>query len=215
LIVRYGVIELVEHEILISFPELENAELRIHFRNAARPNEIVPMVRGSDGIFRLEGEEEVVMRLLPKYLPWQSNVRHPFAIIGTMGGVNILTGDDQNTILRRSPQNYISTPPQGAIDGGVLDGRVRAFFAGGQKAASSINLELKIFPMKADTISHFRTRAQLTDGPGHKSCGLFELNHGGERDCEPLYEDMCSLGDWDQSRVEVVRIGMKEGERRQ
>src|SRR5205085_1110383 len=119
----------------------------------------------------------------------------PFALLVSVGGKNAITGE-LSTTLMRSPQNYFTTPPQGGIDGYFLGGRVHPFRAGGEAAASQTRLEIKVFPMKAKAFAYLKRQLQLIPGSGPSPLRGITLQHGGERQCEPIYEDICGLGSW-------------------
>jgi hypothetical protein len=59
--------------------------------------------------------------------------------------------------------------------------------------------------MKQEAIAYYKDQKRLIPGPGPKIIGLILL-HGGERQCEPIYEDLCCLGDWDRSRGERAAV---------
>src|SRR5262249_49773895 len=112
--------------------------------------------------------------------------------------------------LVRSPQNYFSTPPQGGIDGYFLDGQVHPFRAAPAAHWNQTRLLIKVFPMKAEALAHYMRQLQLIPGPGPMISGL-TLTHGGERQCDPIYEDVCCLGVWDQSREEQATVWVSGG----
>jgi hypothetical protein len=137
-----------------------------------------------------------------------SGVRYPFALLVSVRGRNAITGG-VTTTLARSPQNYFSTPPQGGIDGYFLDGQVYPFRAAAETHANRTRLDFKVFPMKREALAHYKHQLQLIPGPGPRISGL-TLRHGGEHRCEPIYEDLCCLGDWDQSRQEQAVLWVSD-----
>jgi hypothetical protein len=122
-----------------------------------------------------------------------------------VGGKNAITGVPAAT-LERSPQNYFSSPPQGGIDGFYRNGRVLTFRAGDEAALNQTRLEVKVFPMKRNAMDYFRFRTGQAVISGREPSALFTLVHGGERQCEPIYEDMCNIGCWDQEHEEQVAL---------
>src|SRR5262249_5295192 len=136
---------------------------------------------------------------------YTSGVRYPFAVLLSVGGINALTGDRSTAALVRSPQNYFASPPQGGIDGYFLGGQVYPFRAGGESPLIRTRLEITVFPMKSEAFAYLQHRLRLIPGPGPSVRGL-TLLHGGERQCEPIYEDLCCIGDWDQSQEEKATI---------
>lgn len=114
-----GMLTLDGNELVFCFPDLsENARLTIGFRLAESPEKVAGLVYSSsaDGfVFATLGR--VIMHLDP---------RLPFAVLATIQGRNVLTGEDRVSSLVR-PQNYFATPPQRMIDG-YLDGQHFARF---------------------------------------------------------------------------------------
>jgi hypothetical protein len=200
-------VEITDTELVFAFAEVdEEAILRVHFCGADSPKERIP-IRGStrEGV-RLATVGRFVMYLLPDVVRgW--GVRYPFALLVSVRGRNAITGELASA-LGRSPQNYFSTPPQGGIDGYFLDGQVYPFRAAAVADANQTRLAINVFPMKSEALAHYKHQLQLIPGPGPMISGL-TLMHGGERQCEPIYEDLCCLGDWDRSRKEqaVVWVG--------
>jgi hypothetical protein len=209
-------IEVTDTELVFSFPEVDDgAVLRVHFCGADRPDERIPIEdSASDGI-RLASVGRFVMYLQPNVLfrdPFNrcpSGLRYPFALLAAVGGRNAITGEVAPALVR-SPQNYFSTPPQGGIDGYFLDGQVHPFRAADVAHRNQTRLVIRVFPMKADALAHYTRQLQLIPGPGPMISGL-TLAHGGERQCEPIYEDLCCLGDWDQSRQEQAAVWVSGG----
>lgn len=135
--------------------------------------------------------------------------RFPMALLLSVRGRNVITGE-LTTTLCRSPQNYFSTPPQGGIDGYYLDGRVHPFRASMDPHPGETRLEITVFPMKREAMEYFRARKRLIPGWGPTINGL-TLAHGGVRQCEPIYEDLCSQGDWDMNRHERAMVWVNGG----
>ena len=138
--------------------------------------------------------------LANKDFRYPEGMLYPFAVLLSVGGKNALSGDFTQT-LRRSPQNYFASPPQGGIDGYLEGDQVHPFRAAKEMPLKRTHLEIKVHPMKKEAFAFFENRLGLIPGPGPSMRG-FTLRHGGVRQCEPVYEDLCSLGDWDQSREE-------------
>jgi hypothetical protein len=210
--------EIRDNNLVFAFPAVNpSAELRIHYRRADASQALVPLVSEPiDGAFLLAGQGPLVMHLRPKvafeeswYGSGTQKVRYPFAILLTVGGVNALTGE-RSSLLVRSPQNYFVSPPQGGIDGYFVGGRVMPFRAGEASRPDSTRLEVKVFPVKSETWAHWMHQKSLV-GWGHAAISGLTLAHGGERECEPIYEDLCCNGDWDQSRGAKASVWLKAG----
>jgi len=125
-------------------------------------------------------------------------------VVVTVAGTNALTGEVAGTRLTR-PQNYFVAPPQGGIDGYLMSGQVHPFVACGDVADDRMPVDIAVVPMKAEAFKHLEHKRRLTPGPAPWG-EHFILPYGGERRCEPLYEDVCSLGDWDQDRQERFTV---------
>jgi hypothetical protein len=203
-------IEISDNELVFSFQDVdERAVLHVYFRTAVQPEETVRIIQQPDGGGALLANQgRVVMHLRPKLvvkdLRYPSGVRYPFAVLVTVGGRNALTGDISRTLLR-SPQNYFASPPQGGIDGYFVDGQVYPFRTGGESSLNRTRLDIKVFPMKREAFAYLESRLRLIPGPGPPIQGI-TLRHGGERQCEPVYEDLCSIGHWDQNREERAAV---------
>ncbi len=202
-------LEVKDTELMISFPEVnDNAVLRIHFRSPESPEDQVSILQHeSENRLMLDTVGPVVMHLRPSFNETGPGSRYPFVILLSFDGRNVLT-DKRSTTLIRNPQNYFSTPPQGGIDGYFRDGKVHPFRAGAEPFLNDVSLEIKVFPMKNETWTHFMYQRTLL-GWGHPVITGLTLKHGGERQCEPVYEDLCCIGDWDQSKQEQVTIWLK------
>src|SRR5262249_44465838 len=135
---------------------------------------------------------------------------YPFALLASVAGKNAITGV-HSTMLDRNPQNYFTSPPQGGIDGYFRDGRVHPFRAVSEAAVSQTRLEVRVFPMKSKAMAHFRFQRQLIPGPGPSALRGITLLHGGERQCEPIYEDICNIGSWDKDHEERVLVWVGGG----
>jgi hypothetical protein len=196
--------ELNKNKLVFAFPEVNPAaELCVHFRRADGSEEPVPIVNDPvDEGFLLAAQGPLVMHLRPK-------VRYPFAVLLTVGGLNAITGEPSSSLIR-SPQNYFASPPQGGIDGYFAGGRVLPFRGCEASQRDRTRLEVKVFPVKSETWEHWRYQKSLS-GWSHPVISGLTLVHGGERKCEPIYEDLCCIGDWDQSRAAKASIWLKAG----
>jgi hypothetical protein len=189
-------IELNDTEISLSFPHAgDKAVLRVQFCGVDSPEEKL-RIRGAADSLQLMAQSRFVVRLRPH------SEFYPFAVLVSVDGKNAITGDDSTTLVR-SPQNYFASPPQGGIDGYFVDERVLPFRAGGDSPAHRSYLAIKVFPIKKETIENWIQRRRMCGAPHHAISGV-TLRHGGARQCEPIYEDLCSIGDWDTSHAEEV-----------
>jgi hypothetical protein len=68
-------------------------------------------------------------------------------------------------------------------------------------------LEIKVCPMKAEAYAHLAYKRSLIPGSLSWGCHFF-LPYGGERECEPVYEDVCCFGDWDWARGETATVSL-------
>jgi len=187
--------------LVLSFPNVHHgAALRLDFRAPDRPDRPVALVAGTDGGFRLSSPGRVVLHLRPD----AGGSTSPFAVVLSVGGANALTGVAGSTRLAR-PQNYFVTPPQGGIDGYFSGGRVRPFVACAEEAEGRLPLDIDVIPVKADAYD-YATRGRRMCGAGYGWGTTFELPGGGERQCEPVYEDIFGLGDWDDRRRERLAV---------
>ena len=181
-------------ELTFSFPEVdESAKLSMQFLIAGQT---VPILASSDQ-HRLVGEGRFLIRLQPN--------DYPFALLITMAGKNAITGEQEYNISR-NPQNYFISPPQGGIDGYYHRGQVRSFLASTDPEMNEFIMELKVFPMKRKAMDYFRFQKTLIPGPDPSALRGITLIHGGERDCEPIYEDICGFGSWDQEHVQSKTV---------
>jgi hypothetical protein len=122
-----------------------------------------------------------------------------------VGGTNAITGVPSTT-LGRSPQNYFTSPPQGGIDGYYHDGRVHPFRAVREAVVNQTRLAIQVFPMKRKAMDYFRFQTGLIPGPDPSALRGITLLHGGERRCEPIYEDICNIGTWDKDHEERAEV---------
>ena len=201
-------VEVTDSDLVFSFLEVdEEAILRVHFCGVDPPNECI-RIRGSarEGVW-LATVGRFVLYLQPGLN--QPGGRYPFALLVSVRGRNAITGEVATTLVR-NPQNYFSAPPQGGIDGYFLDGQVHPFRAAPEPHASQTRLEIRVFPMKREAMDYYRGQRRLIPGPGPKINSL-TLLHGGERQCEPIYEDLRCLGDWDKSHEERAVIWVAGG----
>ncbi len=194
-----------ERDLVFAFPDVdEEAILRVHFCPASSPQQRIRIKSAPGATVRLAIEGPFVMYLQPNDARrdcLNCALRYPFALLVSVGGRNAITGVPSMT-LDRSPQNYFTSPPQGGIDGYYRDGRVHAFRAVSESAVNQTLLEIRVFPMKNKAMAHFRDQTGLIPGPGPSALRGTTLLHGGERHCEPIYEDICNIGSWDQDHEE-------------
>jgi hypothetical protein len=63
-------------------------------------------------------------------------------------------------------------------------------------------------PIRTRTVKNctLAGRTQLIPGPGPSALRGMTLLHGGERQCEPIYEDICNIGSWDKDHEERVLL---------
>jgi hypothetical protein len=207
-------VEIKDTELVFSFPDVdEEASLRIHFCGLNFCEERIPIQASDSGIIRLAAAGHFFVHLRPRIVRGDHLYRcswYPFALLVSVGGKNAITGAVATT-LARNPQNYFITPPQGGIDGYYVGGRVCPFRAAAEPAASETRLEIKVFPMKRQAFAYFKRQLQLVPGPGPSALRGIRLLHGGDRQCEPIYEDICSIGDWDKDREEQAVIWASGG----
>ena len=211
-------IEVKNNNLVFAFPEVNPAaELCIHFRRNDGSEEPVPVVsHPDDDGFMLKGQGVLVMHLRPKiafeefwYGTGAKKVRFPFAVLLTVGGRNALTGEQSSSLIR-SPQNYFASPPQGGIDGYFVGGRVLPFRSGDVSPQERTRLAITVFPVKKETWDHWMFQKSLS-GWTHPVINGLTLSYGGERKCEPIYEDLCSFGDWDQTRAAKASVWLRAG----
>jgi hypothetical protein len=177
------------------------------------PEERIPIREAPGGHIRLAMVGRFVMCLRPNVVRRDRlyrQARYPFAMLVSVGGRNAITSE-VSTNLIRSPQNYFATPSQGGIDGYYVGGRVYPFRSTTETPTSQIHLEVKVFPMKCKAFAYFKHQLKLIPGWGASALRGVTLLHGGERQCEPIYEDICSLGDWDKDGEERVIILISSG----
>jgi len=199
--------ELEHNEIVFSFPDLNaGAILRIHFRAPDPADETRQPLTMVDRRIVLACPKRTVLHLRPNILRQDvhSELRYPFAVIISVNGLNALTGEVCDGMVR-SPQNYLVTPPQGAIGGYFSQGQVHPFRALGMSPPNGTRLEIQVFPMSKQSFDGFVSQKIKCGYDGPVIRGM-TLSHGGERQCEPIYEDMLSLGDWDRARGERAMI---------
>jgi hypothetical protein len=190
-----------EKELVFSFPDVdERAVLRLYCSTLPKPEEAVG-IQPIQGGFLLETREKVVLHFRPQLI---GSHRYPFAVVVAVDGINALTGEAYTT-LSRSPQNYLVSPPQGALDGYWRDAQVLPLQAGGDSPFDRVPLVIKVFPMKREAILDLEAQLKLIPGV-RDQISLVTLQHGGERQIEPLYEDLCNLGSWDQSQEQKITI---------
>jgi hypothetical protein len=206
-----------EHNLVFAFPDVNPAaELGIHFRrNDGSEEPVLVIDEPVDGGYMLQGQGTLEMHLRPKiafeehwYGSEPKQVRFPFAVLLAVAGRNALTGEPSNSLIR-SPQNYFASPPQGAIDGYFVGGRVLPFRCGEMSPWERTRLTIVVFPVKKETWDHWMYQKSLC-GWSHPVISGLTLEHGGERQCEPIYEDLCCIGDWDQSRATKVSVWLKD-----
>lgn len=141
-------IQLVNHELVLSFPEVHpEARMTVRFHRTLRiPDDgrdypLPPSL----GHFPLEHVDDHASRLpetwrrrggimLPMYASealWLSfHASYPMAVKVAAGKINALTGEDWSEGLGRGQQDYLVVPSQPWLDGYVTDrGRIRQFVA--------------------------------------------------------------------------------------
>lgn len=211
-------VDVKNNNLVFAFPDVNPvAELCIHFRRDDGSEEPVPIVgQPHDDGFMLQGQGTLVMHLRPKiafeefwYGTGAKKIRFPFAVLLTVGGRNALTGEESN-LLTRSPQNYFASPPQGGIDGYFVAGKVLPFRGGNVLPRERTRLAITVFPVKKETWDHWMFQKSLS-GWSHPVISGLTLSYGGERKCEPIYEDLCSFGDWDQTRPAGASVWLRAG----
>jgi len=202
-------VEINETDLVFAFPEVdEEAILRAHFCPTEAPGQRIHIAANSAAPIRLAAEGPFIMYLQPNDARRDClyhSLRYPFALLVSVGGKNAITGVPSAT-LDRSPQNYFSSPPQGGIDGYFSDGRVHPFRAASEAARDQTRLEIRVFPMKSKAMARFRFQTGLIPGWGPSALRGITLLHGGERQCEPIYEDICSIGRWDKEHEERALV---------
>jgi len=202
--------DLDRNELVFSFPDVHAcAIMRIHFRGADLCDERHLPLSFINGRFVLAYPGRTVVHLRPDL--FQENrplsSRYPFAIVMFVNGLNILTGEVSDEMVR-SPQNYLVSPPQGAVDGYFFAGEVHPFRAMNNCHPNGTRLEIRVFPMRKQAFNGFvpeKIKIKCGDEFGPVIRGM-TLSHGGDRQCEPLYEDLLSLGDWDRMRGKSALI---------
>jgi hypothetical protein len=206
--------EINETNLVFAFPDVdEEAILRVHFCPVSSPDQRIRLEPAPGAMVRLASQGQFVMYLRPNGARRDCRyraLRYPFALLVSVGGKNVITGVPGTTLVR-SPQNYFTSPPQGGIDGHFRDGQVHAFRAVSESAASRTCLEIRVFPMKRKAMDYFRLQTGLIPGPGPSALRGITLLHGGERHCEPIYEDICNLGSWDSDHEERATLWVDAG----
>ncbi|MCX5661796.1 MAG: hypothetical protein NTW19_19120 [Planctomycetota bacterium] len=193
----------------LTFEHYVLAALSLHFEADDQPRKRVPIVPTSANEGRVRIGRPVALHLRPHVVAahhaFPSGVRHPFAILLSVNGCNALTGEPASE-LGQQPQNYFVSPPQGAIDGYWSAGKLCPF--GGEELApgQELRLDIRVLPMKQDQFDHLANRMQLVPGPGPAIGRGTTLAHGGERACEPVYEDLGMVGNWDKGLAESIVI---------
>jgi hypothetical protein len=207
-------LDINDTDLVFAFPDVDDeAILRVHFCPADSPDQRIRLECGPNGSIRLASEGSFVMCLQPNYAHRDClyrSLRYPFALVVSVGGKNAITGVPSMT-LDRSPQNYFVSPPQVGIDGYFCEGRVNGFRAVCESAVNQTRLKLRVFPMKRKAMDHFRFQTRLIPGPGPSALRGITLLHGGERQCEPIYEDICNIGSWDKDQEEVAFLWVSGG----
>jgi hypothetical protein len=206
-----------DNELVFTFPDVNaSAEMRVSFRRAD-PDEPALLNEPIDAAIPVASAGRLVMHLRPKIVfeqgtgQYRQDIRYPFAVLVTFDGINALTGD-YSTALSRTRQNYFASPPQGGIDGYFVRGSVHPFRGVVESLRQRARLDIKVFPMKSEMWGDLMHRRNLT-GWHHPAIQGLTLAYGGERQCEPVYEDICCLGDWDQSNSEIASVWLRNNER--
>jgi hypothetical protein len=196
-------LQINDAELVFTFSDVHDAAiLGSRFCPVDSPEHWIRLENPSAGTIRLVAECRFMMYMLPG--------RYAFALQVSIGGKNAITGE-VSTMMRHTPQNYFTTPPQGGIDGYFRDGHVHPFRVSQEEAANQERLEIKVFPMKRKLFDYFRHQEQLIPGPGPSAFRGMTLQHGGERQCEPIYEDLCNLGSWDREHEERSSVCIHVG----
>jgi hypothetical protein len=210
-------VEINETDLAFAFPDVdEEAVLRVHFCPTDSPGQRIRIEANPESPIRLGAEGPFVMCLQPNHARRDCMyhslrpLRYPFALLVSLGGKNAITGVPSMT-LDRSPQNYFTSPPQGGIDGYFRDGQVHIFRAASEAAVNQARLEIRVFPMKSKAMAYFRFQTGLIPGPDPSALRGITLLHGGERRCEPIYEDICNIGSWDKDHEERVLLWVGGG----
>ena len=202
-------VEINEADLVFAFPDVdEEAILRVHFCPADSPEQRIRIEGASGASVRLAAESPFVVCLQPNPAHRDClyrSLHYPFALLVSVGGKNAITGVPSGT-FDRSPQNYFTSPPQGGIDGYFRDGRVHALRALKEAAVNQKLLEIRVFPMKRKAMDYFRFQTKLIPGPEPSTLRGITLLHGGERQCEPIYEDICNIGSWDKDHEERASL---------
>jgi hypothetical protein len=208
------VLEVNETELVFAFPEVdEEAVPRVQFCPAKSPERRMGIETRREATLRLAAEGAFVIHLQPgvarRDCPYHM-LRYPFAMLITVSGKNAITGEPSMKLIR-SPQNYFTTPPEGGIDGYVRGGQVHPFRAVNESVANQTRLEIRVFPMKNKAFTYLRLQSRLVPGPGPSALRGITLLHGGERRCEPIYEDIGNLGSWDTQHEERATLWVSGG----
>jgi len=207
-------LEINETDLVFAFPDVdEEAILRVHFCPVDSPEQRIRIETAPGATVRLASEGRFVMYLEPNLARRDClyrALRYPFALLVSEGGKNAITGVPC-TMLLRTPQNYFTSPPQGGIDGYFHDVRVHPFRSVSGSAANQTRLEIRVFPMKSKAMAYFRFQTGLIPGPGPSALRGITLLHGGERECEPIYEDICNLGSWDKEHDDQASVWVSGG----
>jgi hypothetical protein len=210
-------LEVNETDLVFAFPDVdEEAILRVHCCPTDSPGQRIGIGGNTGSSLRLAADGPFVMSLQPNHARrdcmYRSlrTLRYPFALLVSVGGKNAITGVPSVT-LDRSPQNYFTSPPQGGIDGYFREARVHAFRAVSDAAVNQTRLEISVFPMKSKAMANFRYQTGLIPGPDPSALRGITLLHGGERQCEPIYEDICNIGSWDKDHEERASLWVGRG----
>jgi hypothetical protein len=207
-------VEINETDLVFAFPDVdEEAMLRVHFCLAESPGQRIRIEAEPGSAIRPAAEGPFVMYLQPNLARrdcLDRSLRYPFALLVSVGGKNAITGVPSTT-LDRSPQNYFSSPPQGGIDGYFRAGGVHPFRAVSKAAVNQTRLDIRVYPMKSKVMAHFRLQTRLIPGPEPSALRGITLLHGGERHCEPIYEDIFNIGSWDKDHEERASLWVGGG----
>jgi hypothetical protein len=199
--------------LVASFPDVHpHAMLHVSFRKADGPaaGAAVALAERHEDGFVLGAAGRLMLHLRPRPLDegngWESlAMRYPFAVVVRVGGRNAISGEVAGERLGR-PQDYFVTPPQGGIDGYLAGGEVRPLVACGDAADDTTPMDVTVMPMKTEAFAFLERKLHLIPGPRGWGMEFTLPSGGGERRCEPLYEDLGSPGDWDQDRRERIRV---------
>ncbi len=193
-------IQIINEELTFAFPEVhERARISMHFRICAGDGNALPI------ICQNQNDEFLVSSKHPLELHFRPANFYPFAVIVMVDGINAMSGDG-TAVLSRVPLSFFVTPPQGAIDAFQFRDEARPIKATKKTFSNRTGLSLQVYPMKRKQYDFFAMQRRLIPGPERIGPHIRE---GMERTCEPIYEDLSSLGDWDRYNGERCMIWLE------